>query len=327
MTNLIHRPRRLRISKLVRDSVAETALKVDGMIQPYFVCEGKDIRAEIPSMPGIHRESPDRLLESITQDSELGISRIILFGVPDKKDSTASSALGQDSIVNVAIKMLRDRFGDDLFIAADVCLCAYTDSGHCGIIADGKVDNDRTLPILREMAVGLAKAGCDCVAPSDMMDGRVAEIRGGLDDEGFTDTLIIAYSAKYASAYYGPFREAAGSSPQEGDRRGYQMDCRNSREALKEVALDIEEGADIVMVKPALAYLDVISRVRSTFNVPVAAYNVSGEYSMVKLMAREGYADECELVLENLTAITRAGADVIITYHLRDIVQRGWLNE
>jgi porphobilinogen synthase len=325
MTDLIFRPRRLRTNQLVRDMVAETTLKIDGMIQPYFVCEGKSIKNEIPSMPGIYRESPDSLLESIADDFRLGIKRVMLFGVPDTKDAVASSALGEDAIVNAAVKALKDKFGEDLFVAADVCLCAYTDSGHCGIVANGTVDNDKSLPVLRQMAVDLAKSGCDCVAPSDMMDGRVNEIRNGLDDEGFTDTIIMAYSAKYASAYYGPFRDAAGSAPQEGDRRSYQMDYRNSREALKEIALDIDEGADIVMVKPALAYLDVISQARSMFDLPIAAYNVSGEYSMVKLMAREGYADEQQLVLENLTAITRAGADIILTYHLRDILKQGWL--
>ncbi len=305
--------------------VAETTLRIDGMIQPYFVCEGKAIRNEIPSMPGIYRESPDSLLKSIADDFELGIKRVMLFGVPDKKDAAASSALGEDSIVNVAVKALKDKFGENLFAAADVCLCAYTDSGHCGIVANGMVDNDKSLPVLRQMAVDLAKSGCDCVAPSDMMDGRVGEIRNGLDDKGFTDTIIMAYSSKYASAYYGPFRDAADSAAQEGDRRGYQMDYRNRREALTEIALDIDEGADIVMVKPALAYLDVISQARSMFELPIAAYNVSGEYSMVKLMAREGYADEKQLVLENLTAIARAGADIILTYHLRDVLKQGWL--
>lgn len=325
MTDLIYRPRRLRINQLVRDMVAETTLRIDGMIQPYFVCEGKAIKNEIPSMPGICRESPDSLLKSIADDFELGIKRVMLFGVPDTKDAAASSALGEDAFVNVAVKALKAKFGENLFVAADVCLCAYTDSGHCGIVANGRVDNDKTLPVLRQMAVDLAKSGCDCVAPSDMMDGRVGEIRSGLDDEGFTDTIIMAYSAKYASAYYGPFRDAADSAPQEGDRRSYQMDYRNRREALTEIALDIDEGADIVMVKPALAYLDVISQARSEFELPIAAYNVSGEYSMVKLMAREGYADEQQLVLENLTAIARAGADIILTYHLRDILKQGWL--
>lgn len=326
MTDMMYRPRRLRASQLVRDMVAETSLKPNGMIQPYFVCEGSKIRDEIPSMPGMFRESPDSLLRSVSADFKLGIKRVMLFGVPDSKDAEASSALGKESVVNVAVRKLKKKFGDDLFVAADVCLCAYTDSGHCGVLVDGRVDNDRTLPVLRQMAVGLAEAGCDCVAPSDMMDGRVAEIRYGLDDEGFENTIIMAYSAKYASAYYGPFRDAADSAPQSGDRKSYQMDYRNAREALREVALDIDEGADIVMIKPALAYLDVISRVRTLFDLPVAAYNVSGEYAAVKLLAREGYADERSLVIENLMSITRAGADIILTYHLRDILKQGWLN-
>jgi len=305
--------------------VAETALKISSMIQPYFVCEGENVKLEISSMPGIFRESPDSLVKSIAKDFELGIKRVMLFGVPDTKDVQASSALGEKSVVNVAISMLKDKYGDDLFISADVCLCGYTESGHCGLVSGNKIDNDRTLPVLTQMAIDLAKAGCDCVGPSDMMDGRIGEIRDGLDDAGFTDTIIMAYSAKYASSYYGPFRDAAESAPQHGDRQSYQMDFRNRREAFKEVALDVEQGADIVMVKPALAYLDVISDVKTAFELPVAAYNVSGEYTMVKLMAGQGYADEKKLTLENLYSISRAGADIILTYHLRDILRHGWL--
>lgn len=326
MSNVFYRPRRLRVNQLVRDMAAETQLKLSGMIQPYFVCEGKDIKFEIPSMPGIFRESPDSLVKSIAADFKLGIKRVMLFGVPDTKDAAASSALGEDAVVNRAIKMLKDKFGEELFIFADVCLCAYTDSGHCGVLAGNVIDNDKTLPLLAQMAVDLARVGCDCVAPSDMMDGRVGAIREGLEDEGFVNTLILAYSAKYASAYYGPFREAAESAPQKGDRQSYQMDVRNRLEAIKEVTLDIEEGADMVMVKPALAYLDIISDVRTATELPAAAYNVSGEYSMVKLMVQAGYTEERRLVLENLTAITRAGADIILTYHLRDILKHGWLN-
>lgn len=325
MADLIHRPRRLRRTQIVRDMVAETTLNVARMIQPYFVCEGSRVKLEIPSMPGIFRESPDSLVNSITADMDIGIKRVMLFGVPDTKDSRASSALGEDAVVNVAVNMLKEKFGDDLFVSADVCLCGYTDSGHCGLISDGRVDNDATLPVLKQMAIDLAKAGCDCVAPSDMMDGRIGEIRDGLDEVGFTDTIIMAYSAKYASSYYGPFRDAAESAPQHGDRQSYQMDIRNRREAFKEVALDIEQGADIVMVKPALAYLDIISDIRSAFELPVAAYNVSGEYAMVKLMAKNGYADEKKMTLENLYAITRAGAAIILTYHLRDILRNSWL--
>ena len=320
-----YRPRRLRANQLVRNLVAETRLNLDGMIQPYFVCEGSGVKTEISSMPGIYRESPDSLLKSIEQDMQIGIKNVMLFGVPDEKDALGSSAIGKDAIVNRAIKMLRDKFADRLFVAADVCLCAYTDSGHCGVLHNGVVDNDRSLPILVEMALDLAKSGCDCVSPSDMMDGRIGAIREALEDEGFVNTLILAYSAKYSSAYYGPFREAAESAPQHGDRQSYQMDVRNRTEAVKETLLDVEEGADIVMVKPALAYLDIISDVRAAVELPVAAYNVSGEYSIVKLAAREGYADEKRLVLENLTAITRAGADIILTYHAKDAAR--WLQE
>jgi porphobilinogen synthase len=326
MHNVFYRPRRLRINQLVRDMAAETQLKLSGMIQPYFVCEGENVKFEIPSMPGIFRESPDSLVKSLAADFKLGIKRVMLFGVPDIKDAAASSALGDNAVVNRAIKMLKDKFGEELFVSADVCLCAYTDSGHCGVLAGSVIDNDKTLPLLAQMAVDLARSGCECVAPSDMMDGRVGAIREGLEDEGYVNTLILAYSAKYASAYYGPFREAAESAPQKGDRQSYQMDVRNRLEAVKEVALDIEEGADMVMVKPALAYLDIISDVRTATELPVAAYNVSGEYSMVKLMVQAGYAEEKRLVLENLTAITRAGADIILTYHLRDILKQGWLN-
>jgi porphobilinogen synthase len=326
MSSVFYRPRRLRVNQLVRDMAAETQLKLSGMIQPYFVCEGRDVKFEIQSMPGIFRESPDSLARSIAADFKLGIKRVMLFGVPHTKDVAASSAMGENAVVNQAVRMLKDKFGEELFVSADVCLCAYTDSGHCGVLEGSVIDNDRTLPLLAEMAVDLARAGCDCVAPSDMMDGRVGAIRDSLEDRGFVNTLILAYSAKYASAYYGPFREAAESAPQKGDRQSYQMDVRNRLEAVKEVALDIEEGADMVMVKPALAYLDIISDVRAATELPVAAYNVSGEYSMVKLMVQAGYAEEKQLVLENLTAITRAGADIILTYHLRDILKHGWLN-
>lgn len=327
MDDMIYRPRRLRRNRLIRNLTAETQIRKAGLIQPYFVCDGVEVKHEIGSMPGIYRESPDSLLKSVSRDFETGIDNIMLFGVPDEKDAGASSALGEDNVVNRAIRLLKDKFADDLFISADVCLCAYTDTGHCGIVTEGKIDNDATLPVLTQMAVDLAASGCDCVAPSDMMDGRVGAIRDGLDAEGFTDTIIMAYSAKYASAYYGPFRDAAESAPQYGDRKSYQMDHRNVREALKEVELDVEEGADIVMVKPALAYLDVIAAVRSEFELPVAAYSVSGEYSMVKFAAKQGLVDEKAIVLENLAAITRAGADIILTYHLRDILKERWLDE
>ncbi len=324
MIDFLYRPRRLRRTHLIRDTFAETRLNVDGMIQPYFVCDGRGIKHEIESMPGIYRESLDSLLKSIDEDYKLGIRRIMLFGVPDYKDAEASSALGDDSIATQAVRSLKDKYGDDLFVAADVCLCAYTDSGHCGLITNGEIDNDKTLPVLGLMALSLAKAGCDCLGPSDMMDGRIGFIREALEENGFSNTLIMAYTAKYASSYYGPFRDACDSAPDKGDRKGYQMDWRNRREAIVELSLDVEEGADIVMVKPALAYLDIISDFRNNCELPVAAYNVSGEYTMVKVMARENIVEESQLVLENLTAITRAGADIILTYHLRDALTGEW---
>ncbi len=325
MSELFYRPRRRRRNDAIRDMVAETHINIDGLIQAYFVCDGTGVKHEIESMPGIYRESTDSLLKTIKDDYDLGIRRIMLFGVPDHKDASASSAVGDDSLAPKTVRVLKDEYGDDLFVSADVCLCAYTDSGHCGIIRDDRVDNDVTLPVLSEMALSLAKAGCDCLGPSDMMDGRVGIIREALEDNGFTETLIMAYTAKYASAWYGPFRDACDSAPGKGDRRGYQMDYRNRREAMTELELDIEEGADIVMVKPALAYLDIIADFRRATSLPVAAYNVSGEYTMAKIMARENIVDEKTMVLENLTAISRAGADIILTYHLRDILKGGWL--
>jgi len=326
MERPLSRPRRLRRNHIIRDMVAETSVDVNGLIQPYFIYEGEGIRQEIQSMPGIFRQSPDVFLKDIKDDFDFGIRRIMLFGVPKRKDAVASSALGETSVVPKTIRSLKDKFGDDIFVCADVCLCAYTDSGHCGLLKDDAIDNDLTLPVLAEMALSLAKAGCDCVAPSDMMDGRVGKIREALEKNNFKDTIIMAYTAKYASSYYGPFREACDSAPGKGDRRGYQMDFRNGREALTELALDTQEEADIVMVKPALAYLDVIAAFRQKTNLPLAAYNVSGEYASAKLLAREKIADEKLLVLENLTAIKRAGADIILSYHLRDILGGGWLD-
>jgi porphobilinogen synthase len=322
----IRRPRRLRRSQRIRDLVAETQLSPARMIQPYFVGAVTGDRFAIPGMPGIFRESPDRLVETIGNDLKLGIGNIMLFGVTEDKSADAKSAYADNNPVVVATQKLRSAFGDDLMISADVCLCAYTDSGHCGIIRDGVVDNDESLPVLAKMAVKLAEAGVDWVGPSDMMDGRVGAIRDALDDAGFTDTAILAYTAKYASSYYGPFRDAAESAPQHGDRKSYQMDWRNRHEASLEAQLDIDEGADIIMVKPALAYLDIIADLSTASDVPVAAYNVSGEYTAAKLMAKEGFANERDLVLENLTAITRAGASIILTYHLRDILREKWLD-
>lgn len=321
----IRRPRRLRRNQTIRDMVAETQLSAARMIQPYFVANEEDKPFEIPGMPGIYRESPDHLLETVAADRNLGIKQIMLFGVTDDKHADAHFSYDDDNPVIIATEKLRHEFGDELMISADVCLCAYTESGHCGILNGSEIDNDESLTVLARMAVRLAEAGVDWVAPSDMMDGRVGAIRQALDEAEFTNTAILAYTAKYASSYYGPFREAAESAPQEGDRKSYQMDWRNRREARLEAELDIEEGADLIMVKPALAYLDVIADLAAASDLPIAAYNVSGEYAAVKLLAREGFATERDLVLENLTAITRAGASVILTYHLRDILREKWL--
>ncbi len=323
---LNHRPRRLRRTPAIRSLAFETTLAPERLIQPYFVGDGSGIKEEIKGLPGIYRESPDQLVRSIADDVKLGINKVMLFGVTERKDPMAASSKDVENPVIVAVQQLKDKFGDDLFVSADVCLCAYTDTGHCGVTIDGEIDNDRSVAILTEMAVALAKAGCDCVAPSDMMDGRIGSIRAGLEAQNFTDTIIMAYTAKYVSSYYGPFREAAKSAPGKGDRKGYQMDFRNRAEALRELRLDEAEGADIVMVKPALAYLDLISDFKNNTQLPVAAYNVSGEYAAVKLMVEARLTDEGLMVMENLTAITRAGASIILTYHLRDILKNGWHN-
>lgn len=293
--------------------VRETILTPQDFIYPMFVVPGKKIKNPISSMPECFQESVDEAVKTAKEVFSLGIPAIILFGIPEHKDEKASSAYDEKGVVQQAVKSIKDAL-PDLIVITDVCLCEYTSHGHCGIIKNGKIDNDSTLEILALEALSHAKAGADIVAPSDMMDGRVGKIRKVLDEEGFTDVIILSYAAKYASAFYGPFREAAQSAPAFGDRRSYQMDPANRREALKEVALDIEEGADIVMVKPALAYLDIISDVKKNFNVPVAAYNVSGEYSMVKAAAQLGWLNEEAVMMEVLTAIKRAGADLILTY-------------
>jgi len=324
MSYLGKRPRRTRAHALVRELVAETRWSTESLIQPYFITDQPGARMEIPGMPGIYRESPEEFLADLEGDVQLGIRRIMLFGVTDNKSSEAVGAYAENNPVLVAAREIRNRYGDDVLTFADVCLCAYTDHGHCGLVLDGQIDNDQTLPVLSRMAIALADAGIQWVAPSDMMDGRVGTIRRALDDAGHVDVGILAYSAKYASNYYGPFREAAESSPQFGDRRSYQMDYRNRREAQVELELDEMEDADMVMVKPALAYLDVIADYYTHSSLPVAAYNVSGEYAAVKLLVREGFADEGGLVQENLTAIFRAGAQIVLTYHLRDILRHGW---
>ncbi len=318
------RLRRLRRSARLRGMVRETRLHPEDFIYPLFVVPGTGVREEIPAMPGIHHWSVDLVSEEVSRAVELGVGAIILFGIPERKDDWASEAYNDAGTVQRAVAALKDRF-PDLVVMTDVCLCQYTSHGHCGVIRDGVVDNDATLDLLAQTAVSHARAGADVVAPSDMMDGRVGAIRSALDENGFGEVAVLSYAAKYASAYYGPFREAAHSAPAFGDRRTYQMDPGNAREALREVALDLEEGADLVMVKPALAYLDVIRRVRDSFPVPVAAYNVSGEYSMIKAAAQRGWLDERQVTLETLLAIKRAGADLILTYHACDAAR--WLLE
>ncbi len=315
------RMRRLRGSEKLRDMVAETKVLKNDLILPLFVIHGSGVKNPIPSMPGHFQLSVDNLLKEVEECLSLGISSFILFGIPESKDPVGSSGWRDDGIVQRAVSELKRRF-PEAFIITDVCLCEYTDHGHCGIVKDGRILNDETLKYLSRMAVSHARAGADMVAPSDMMDGRVRAIRDALDEEGFSHVPIMAYSAKYASSFYGPFREAAESAPRFGDRRSYQMDPRNLREALREVALDIEEGADIVMVKPALPYLDVIREVRRSFNVPVAAYNVSGEYAMVKAASKMGWIDGDAVSMEMLTSIKRAGADLIITYFAKEVARR-----
>ncbi|HXG41625.1 MAG TPA: porphobilinogen synthase [Dehalococcoidia bacterium] len=314
--------RRLRRSEALRALVRETSLEPGRFVYPIFVAHGRGLREEISSMPGQFRLSPDLLAAEAKELRSLGIGAVILFGIPRAKDDVGSEAYAPDGIVQRAIRALKDA-DPDLVVITDVCLCEYTEHGHCGVVVDGEVDNDRTLPLLARMALSHAEAGADMVAPSDMMDGRVAAIRRALDEAGYGHVPIMAYSAKAASAFYGPFREAAESAPQFGDRRGYQMDPANAREALREIEADIAEGADIVMVKPALPNLDIIARARQRFDLPIAAYNVSGEYAMVKAAARLGWLDERRITLEVLTAIRRAGADIIITYHAKEAAR--WL--
>ncbi len=297
--------------------VRETSLSVSDFIYPLFAVYGKGVKKEVSSMPGCFQESVDELVKNSKDIRSLGIPAVMLFGIPEHKDELGSGAYDDKGIVQTAVRAIKDAV-PDLYVITDVCLCEYTSHGHCGIIEKGDVANDPTLELLAREAVSHAKAGADMVAPSDMMDGRIEAIRLALDDEGFSDIPVMSYAAKYASAFYGPFREAAESTPQFGDRRSYQMDPANRREALKEVALDVEEGADIVMVKPAMTYLDIISDVRDSFDVPVAAYNVSGEYSLVKAAAKLGWIDEQRMMLEVLTSIKRAGADLILTYFAKD---------
>ena len=317
MPHPLYRPRRLRESPLVRRMVRETRLSVDNLILPLFAVHGRGVREPITSMPGVSRLSVDELRKEAKDAASMGIPAVLLFGVPATKDLRGSEAYAEDGIVQQAARAIKETI-PDLLVITDVCLCQYTSHGHCGVVEDGRVKNDPTVDLLARVALSHVESGADMVAPSDMMDGRVAAIRDGLDEAGYTETPIMANSAKYASAFYGPFREAAESAPQFGDRRSYQMDPANATEALREVGLDVDEGADIVIVKPALPYLDVVARVKQEFGLPVAAYSVSGEYAMLKAAAQLGWLDEERVVMEALTSIRRAGADLIITYHARD---------
>jgi porphobilinogen synthase len=313
----VFRPRRLRATETFRRMVRETRLSVDQFVFPLFVAPGRELHREIPSMPGQFQYSIDEVVKEVKEVAALGIPAVLLFGLPDAKDAVGSGAYAGDGIVQQAVRAIKNTV-PDLAVITDVCLCEYTSHGHCGVVEEGRVKNDPTLELLARTAVSHAEAGADMVAPSDMMDGRVSAIRDALDERGLEEVPILAYAAKYASVFYGPFRDAADSAPQFGDRRSYQMDPANADEALREVGMDVEEGADLVMVKPALAYLDVLSRVKAEFSLPVAAYNVSGEYAMIKAAGRNGWLDEERAMLEVLTAIRRAGADLIITYFAKD---------
>jgi porphobilinogen synthase len=318
------RLRRLRKNEPMRRLFRETTLGVDDLIYPMFVTYGRGVKREVDSMPGVFQYSVDQLAREAKEIAALGINAVLLFGITEDKDEVGSSAYRADGVVQQAIRRIK-KAAPELLVITDVCLCEYTSHGHCGVVVDGDVDNDKTLELLARMAVSHAEAGADIIAPSDMMDGRVGAIRSALDESGFVDLPIMSYAVKYASAFYGPFRDAAQSAPQFGDRRSYQMDGANVREALREAEQDVAEGADIIMVKPALAYLDVVRKVREGCNLPIAAYNVSGEYAMVKAAAERGWIDERRIVMEILTSIKRAGADVIITYHAKDAAR--WLCE
>ena len=317
-----YRMRRLRRTPAIRDLVRETKLQLDDLVYPLFVIAGENVKNPISSMPGCYQLSIGNVLPEVREIVQLGIKAILLFGIPAHKDPAATGAYDSEGVVQMAIRAIKDEF-PDLVIITDVCLCEYTDHGHCGVVQEGEVLNDVTLELLSKMAVTHAESGADIVAPSDMMDGRVAAIRNALDDEGLTDTILMSYSSKFASAFYGPFREAAESAPAFGDRKTYQMDPANGEEAVREALLDIEEGADMIMVKPAIPFLDVIHAVKQETKFPLAAYNVSGEYAMIKAAAANGWLDEQRAVLEAITGIKRAGADLIITYHAKDLAT--WL--
>ncbi|MCJ0742784.1 porphobilinogen synthase [Pedobacter montanisoli] len=322
---MLYRPRRLRKNSIVREMVAETRLSKDMFIYPYFVVPGKDVIHQIDAMPGISHFSTDTLIKDVEKGLKLGVNKIMLFGVGDEKSEDAHSAYDPHSLVPVAIRELKKNFGDDLYIVTDVCVCSYTNHGHCGILKDDYVQNDVTVDLIAKMALNHAEAGADMLAPSDMMDGRILAIREKLDSNHFENVAIMSHATKFASAYYGPFREAADCAPNKGDRKAYQMDFRNPAEAVREALLDESEGADVLMVKPALAYLDIIAKLKQNSDLPIACYNVSGEYSMIKAAAQKGWIDEQKVVMETLHAFARAGASVITTYHIRDMVENNWI--
>src|SRR5712692_4465029 len=316
--------RRLRRTPLIRELVREVRLDRSDLIQPIFVEEVMKTEATIPSMPGQRRQAPSTVQREVARLVDIGVKSVVLFGIPSVKDETGSAAYGPNGVVQRTIQNLKDQYADDLVVITDVCMCQYTSHGHCGLVSDGRIVNDATLPRLAEIAVSHAQAGADIVAPSAMIDGQVKTIRQALDDSGFKDVAVMAYAAKHASSFFGPFRDAASCTPKFGDRRTYQMDYSNPEQALREIALDIKEGADMIMIKPALAYLDIVYRAKKRFQMPTAAYNVSGEFSMIKAAAREGWIDEKSAILEVLTSIKRAGADMILTYHALEAAE--WLD-
>jgi len=322
---MLQRPRRLRKNPLVREMVAETRLSKDMFIYPYFIVPGNNVKHAIDAMPGINHFSEDTLLKDVEKGLELGVNKIMLFGVGDEKSDNAASAYHDHSLVPSAVRLLKKNFGADLYIVTDVCVCSYTTHGHCGILENDYVQNDATVEVITKMGLTHAQAGADMLAPSDMMDGRVGALRSVLDGGGFVNTAIMSHATKFASAYYGPFREAADCAPSKGDRKAYQMDFRNPNEALREAMLDEAEGADVLMVKPALAYLDIIHKLKQETDLPIACYNVSGEYSMIKAAAEKGWIDEQKVVMETMHAFARAGASIITTYHIRDIVENNWM--
>lgn len=319
------RPRRLRRSPIIREMVAETRLSKDMFIYPYFVVPGTNVTHPIDAMPGVNQFSVDTLIKDVDHGLKLGLNKVMLFGVGEEKCEDAHTAYADNSLVIKAIKELKKNFGEDIYVVTDVCVCSYTTHGHCGILHDDYVQNDATVEVIAKMALAHASAGADMLAPSDMMDGRIAAIRSLLDSNNLVNTAIMSHATKFASAYYGPFREAADCAPGKGDRKSYQMDFRNGTEAVREALLDAEEGADILMVKPGLAYLDIVSKLKQNTNIPVSVYNVSGEYSMVKAAAEKGWIDEQKVVMETMHAFARAGASVITTYHIKDILTNNWM--